>query len=120
MQSKETDAQVDESDKTSCKIHTESEQEWKPIQHKRSPRKFKNLIEGTCEDVEIKGVSKSMSYHVCRLEPNLTEDKLEQYLISKNIKDVICEKLQSKWPQLYSSFKITVPSDEKICEEMLV
>ena len=105
--------QTDNNESTQNVQKSQLQTEWKTVIHKRTPKNFKNLIEGTCENEDIKGISKLTSFHVCRLEPNLTAEKLVAYLTAKNIKGVICENMQPKWPELYSSFKVTVPMEEK-------
>lgn len=44
------------------------------------------------------------------LDPELTADELSNYLRSKKIDTVECELLKSKYPDRYSSFKVSFPS----------
>lgn len=54
------------------------------------------------------------SYHVTNLEPNVDDKELLKYL--QNIAPhVRLEKLNSRYPQSYASFKVSVPADESDC-----
>lgn len=80
---------------------------------KVNKRKFKKLDVVTGVDKKagtIKGVHKYGHLHVYRLDPVITEEDLINYVKSKNINEVKCEKLNSKFPDIYSSFKVSVPS----------
>lgn len=48
--------------------------------------------------------------HISRLSPKTTEADLERFF-KQHIQDISCEKLNSKQPDVYSSFKVTVPAD---------
>lgn len=57
---------------------------------------------------DFKGVTKYIDYHVSRLPPNLNENDVVKYLNGKNITDIKCSKMVSKYPDEYASFKISV------------
>lgn len=76
---------------------------------KRRGNKLEVIIGSNKNECDIKGVSKFRHFHVYRLEPTMTSEKLINYIKTKNIPDVMCEKLNSKYPEEYSSFKISVP-----------
>ncbi|KAK9754986.1 hypothetical protein QE152_g786 [Popillia japonica] len=44
-----------------------------------------------------------------KLDKDTSVNDIQGYLKSKNFKDIICEKLASKHPDEYASFKISVP-----------
>lgn len=76
---------------------------------KRNDRKS-NTIYGTAEsDCAIKAVARYAHLHVYRLDPDLSVEQLSNYLKTKNILNSKVEKLQSKYPEQYSSFKVSVP-----------
>ncbi|XP_044747921.1 uncharacterized protein LOC123309099 [Coccinella septempunctata] len=54
---------------------------------------------------------KQLSYlHVSRLSPETTVLELQNFL-KEHIQNVSCEKLNSKQPELYSSFKVSLPTE---------
>ncbi|KAJ3656330.1 hypothetical protein Zmor_015414 [Zophobas morio] len=75
--------------------------------------KTKPII-GTSNNRKLLSVLKksTISIHLSRLVPATTERDILDYLGTLN-KDVLCEKLVSKKPDVYSSFKIEVPRDLK-------
>ena len=60
--------------------------------------------------VKLKGVAKTVSLHVYRLSPSTTVDQVEQFL-KADFPEVKCEKLNSRQPDVYSSFKVDVYED---------
>lgn len=72
-----------------------------------------NVVYGTADkNCSIKAVRRFSHFHVSRLDPNLTVEELLQYLQGRDIANAKLEKLQSKYPEQYSSFKVSVPSDQ--------
>ncbi|XP_074041177.1 uncharacterized protein [Leptinotarsa decemlineata] len=55
----------------------------------------------------VKGVPKYVSLHVCRLDPQTSSEDLTRSLV-KHFPEVKCEELKSRFPTLYSSFKVTI------------
>lgn len=78
---------------------------------KKSNRKSTIICGSNNTETVIKGVVKYAHLHVFRLAPTVTEDNLKDYLTSKGIDKLKCEKLISKHPDDYSSFKVSVPMD---------
>lgn len=76
---------------------------------KHFTKRKNNTIHGTSNEASIKGATRYAFLHVSRLQPDLTEDKLIQYLEMKKFTSIKCEKLQSKYPEEYSSFKVSIP-----------
>ncbi|KAK9729729.1 hypothetical protein QE152_g15787 [Popillia japonica] len=86
-----------------------------PVVRKGSPYKnCQRVIYGTAQtDCTIKAVARYAHLHVSsyRLDPSLTVEELDNYLKSRNILNAKLEKLQSKRPDEYSSFRVSVPMD---------
>lgn len=80
---------------------------------RRQIRRNKDLIVGKMKnDALFKGVTKYDNYHVFNCEPNLTPEQLKSYLIDDvKIPEVDCQKMDSKHPERYSSFKVSVPNN---------
>ncbi|KAK9872182.1 hypothetical protein WA026_016236 [Henosepilachna vigintioctopunctata] len=77
-------------------------------------RTRKNMsINGTGQGnkVTIKGVMAYSHLHICKLDPNLTEEEIIQYLRDNDFTDIRCVKLVSRRPEEYSSFKISAPRE---------
>lgn len=70
------------------------------------------LIRGTAEDSVIRGVMKYAYLHAYRLDPTLKAENVKNCLLSKNIGTVMCEQLNSKYPEEYSSFKVSLPAEK--------
>lgn len=66
-------------------------------------------ISGKVSD-KVKGVSKPISLHVYRLTPDTEQNDIIQFL--KPVLPVLsCEKLNSRQPEIYSSFKIDIAEE---------
>lgn len=78
---------------------------------KRRINKNEKTVTGTLkQENTFKGVTRFFDYHVYNCEPQLTVEELRNYI--KNdilIPEVTCEKMNSKHPERYSSFKVSVP-----------
>lgn len=70
-----------------------------------------NKVYGKSESAPFKGVAKLGHLHVYRLEPTVTAGAVGDYLKNCGFTGVTCEGLQSKYPDVYSSFKISCPVD---------
>lgn len=69
-----------------------------------------SIVQGTAKSgIAIGGAERYSYFHVCYLDPKLNDRDLMSYLKDCNITQVKCEKLNSKFPDEYSSFKIGVP-----------
>lgn len=88
-------------------VHTLDEGKWE--YPKRRRKNFTRTIYGKgADDSTFKGVAKYIDYHIYRLPPNFVEKDVLQHLSSKNISEVTCEKMNSRYPNQYSSFKVSV------------
>ncbi|CAG9815509.1 unnamed protein product [Phaedon cochleariae] len=76
---------------------------WRETKRKRR----RNVIIGKNSTEIVKGVPKYINLHVYRLKPGTTTDELT-HLLKSNFPEVACESLNSKFPELYSSFKVTI------------
>lgn len=104
---------VENYQKTNPKKTNENENDnlgWMPVERKnKRPRNRKsNVTYGQSESDDIKGVPRSGYLHAYRFHPSVTKDQVTAYLNNKGFQHVICESLQSKHPEIYASFKITV------------
>lgn len=88
--------------------------QWQTVTRKNSKSsKRLNSIYGTGKDTTIKGAMKYSHFHVSGLEPAVTQEDVINYLKGKNIDSVKCEKLNSKRPDEYASYKLSVPVQYK-------
>ena len=87
------------------------EEEWRPVQNRRGRRS--NTIQGTAtESLPIEGAVNFHHFHVFQVAPHVTEATMLKYLTDKEFTKVKCEKMRSKRPDEYSSYKISVPADQ--------
>ena len=81
--------------------------EWQTV---RKRRRSKGIIGSRTETRScIKGVIKRAFLHVSKLNPHVTVDDLKAHLTDIGIEEAQVEKLNSKYPAYYSSFKVTIP-----------
>lgn len=78
--------------------------------HNKS-KQSKPIIGSGVNDGFLKGIPRMVHFHVTRLQPDTSEDMVVNHLRSI-VSVVTCEKLSSKAPNVYSSFKISVPSKD--------
>ncbi|XP_044747663.1 uncharacterized protein LOC123308918 [Coccinella septempunctata] len=84
-----------------------------PVRNKRTKRVDKTIVgSGKAEEMSIRGIPKYGYLHVCKLDPSLKPDLIVKHLNTNGFVGVICEKLESKRPKEYLSFKITVPAED--------
>ncbi|KAB0800373.1 hypothetical protein PPYR_06113 [Photinus pyralis] len=76
---------------------------------KTRKNKLPSLTTGTCKsECTLKGVAKRLNFHVSRLHPSTSVPQIVNHLINSNIADPHVEKLSSKYPTTYSSFRISI------------
>lgn len=81
------------------------------IKHKRrNPLTVVGRKVNSDNSMKLKGVSKVVSLHVYRLDPETKSDDLIEFLKS-DFPVMSCEKLNSRYPDLYASFKIDITED---------
>lgn len=84
--------------------------EWES-QRKRKQRFSRSIVYGNLTGgTMFKGVTKYTDYHVFNCDREMRVEELSKYLTEEiKIPNIICEKMDSKHPDRYSSFKISVP-----------
>ena len=82
---------------------------WSVFENKKNKKRKPPVIGKSVEPslTGIKSVPKASSLFVFRLDPVTTCEDLIKYL-EKDFPEVTCEKLRSKYPSCYSSFKVTI------------
>nr|CAI5850543.1 unnamed protein product [Callosobruchus analis] len=91
-------------------VRNDQRQDWIEVSHgrKRNKHNNNNAIVGTAKNVtSIQANPKKGFLFISRLQPN-TDPKDIVAALRKDFPEVTCEKLVSKHPELYSSFKVTV------------
>nr|CAH7714791.1 unnamed protein product [Callosobruchus chinensis] len=79
---------------------------WQRVQGRRT-RKRSSLVIGAGSDNNVKGVAKRVSLHVSRIHPQTTLDEMET-MVRCNFPEASVEQLKSKYPDEYSSFKVSI------------
>lgn len=82
--------------------------EWEFPKRRRNVRRTRAIYGKALDETSFKGVAKYIDYHVYRLPPEFNEENVITYLKSKNVTDIKCQKMTSRYPNEYSSFKISV------------
>lgn len=85
-------------------VETQNNSAWSVVQKNKKHRK---TITGTGLNCKLKAAPSYVYFHVYRLDPSCTEQDLKSYL-STIFPEVMCYKLDSKYPSEYSSFKVGV------------
>lgn len=87
-----------------------SKSKWEIVNHKKEKRKERSIIligDGSEVNKNLKAVPRVKFIHVSKLHPNTEVKDVIEFLIPL-FPEVQCEKLISKFPQYYSSFKVTI------------
>lgn len=97
--------------KLSC--DKDGESRWKVVNYKRSYlRTRKTLITGTySESSEVEGLDRFRTFHVSNLKPDTTIENLRN-ILQRNFSNFTCEKLDSRYLEYYSSFKVLIPASD--------
>ncbi|KAK9710193.1 hypothetical protein QE152_g26138 [Popillia japonica] len=82
---------------------------WKTVNRIRNNKNKSNVIYGSTNNTTIKRITAYADYHVCKLEPEVTEPQVINYLKEKNVIGAKCERMESRRPKEYASFKVSVP-----------
>lgn len=94
---------------TSKSKSTIKNDEWNLVT--RTRRKRQVIVGNNKESSLIKGVPKLAALHVYRVDKNTTSDELTT-LLTSNFQELKCEKIISKHPEIYSSFKVTILEED--------
>lgn len=82
--------------------------DWK-VQKRRQSRRF--VVGGNNDEaIEIKAIPKYVSLHVTRLRPDTKPEELKKMLLDE-FPEVQCENHLSKFPELYTSMKVTIKQE---------
>lgn len=81
------------------------------MQSRKKSNKNKTIT-GIAANLQLKAVSKFSYLYITRLDKDITVEDLRQHLQQFNYKEVICDKMNSKHPEIYSSFRVGVPSHQ--------
>lgn len=79
---------------------------------------FKKVIRKKIEqyliavNLPLKAITQYRYLHVYNLLPETTADDIIKHLMAQNILRVQCEQMISKYPEKYSSFKLTFPIEQ--------
>uniref|UniRef100_A0A6M2DST3 Protein photinus pyralis n=1 Tax=Xenopsylla cheopis TaxID=163159 RepID=A0A6M2DST3_XENCH len=92
----------------------EINENWTLVQKRKKAKRKTKYIEGTNTSTLITGVTKYSYLHVFKLAPSTSAEGLTKYLNEKGFKNIICEKMQSKLPEVYASFKVAVEKSDMI------
>lgn len=85
---------------------------WKLVDKRRKPKPSPIVGDLKNDDTTLKGVPRTMFLHVSKLNPDTTVDQVLDHLKQGQRRPVaVCEKLTSKFPTHYSSFKVGVPEE---------
>lgn len=81
---------------------------------RRRRKKFSDAILGEAAKtgIGLKLVLKKIHLHVTRFHPDTSSGDVKDFLSSKLL-DAECESIKLKFPDYYSSFKVSVDLDEK-------
>lgn len=89
-----------------------SRAKWEVQRSQRRKFQNKDCIHGNLKNSAsaFKGVPKLIDFHVFNCAPNTTSEYLKNYLMDNaKIPDLKCEQIVSKYPDRYSSFKVSIP-----------
>lgn len=86
-------------------------EKWTTVRRKNHRRRDEPIIgDLQPEGLTLKSVPTKAYLHISKLDPNTTVAQLSEYL-RPTCADVACEKLESRFPNIYSSFKVGVSKD---------
>ncbi|PSN46641.1 hypothetical protein C0J52_07092 [Blattella germanica] len=91
-------------------INNGTEETWAQMTSRRKQRKPEVIGTKGVNGEKLKGVSKTISLHVCRLIPNAEEEDVIEYL-KPTCPVLSCLKLNSRQPDIYSSFKVDIAEE---------
>lgn len=80
------------------------------VKNKKKYSNKRNITVGAGTNSKLKAVVKYMYLYISKLDKDTTVNDVEKYLKYMNFNDFKCDKMESKRPDVYSSFRIGVPS----------
>lgn len=82
--------------------------DWDLVNRKKNLTSRKALVVGSYSgSTNVEGLDKFKAFHVSNLKPDTKVEDLENFL-KKNFTNVKCVKLESRYPETYSSFKVLI------------
>lgn len=107
-------------DTNACDIQKNEESgggaSWRLVENRRRGRqgRLANAVIGELSTGlgNLRVVPRKSYLHVTRLHPDTTTADVVEFLDGK-IMDISCEQIKSKFPEHYSSFKVTINSDDR-------
>lgn len=80
---------------------------FKVVTKKKRPMNS-HLVMGTAKDSSLKGALQYNHFHIRGLDPQTSEFDVKDFLSKNRFLHAKCEKIQSKYPDSYSSFKVSI------------
>ncbi|KAK9718677.1 Trypsin [Popillia japonica] len=80
---------------------------FKVVTKKKRPMNS-HLVMGTAKDSSLKGALQYNHFHIRGLDPQTSEFDVKDFLSQNRFLHAKCEKIQSKYPGSYSSFKVSI------------
>lgn len=91
---------------------TDDTNDFQLVRRQRKSNSKGNTITGTAPSSNLKAITKYNYVYVTRLDKTTSVEDIVGYLKEKNFLNVICDKMSSKKPDVYSSFRVGVPFNE--------
>ncbi|KAK5647551.1 hypothetical protein RI129_002443 [Pyrocoelia pectoralis] len=96
---------------------TDNNTEFTVVSYKKRPNRVKNApivgeLELAKDNSILKAIERVAYLHVFKLHPSTTTDEVIAYL-RPSFPEVECEQLKSVHPEIYSSFKVTIKSENR-------
>lgn len=101
------DIQTNTSSCSNDEFHKNVENQWSVATYNKPTNRRRKMIVGSNKDSSIKGIRKFVHLHVCRIDLGTTASDLQE-LLKNSFSEVLCESIKPKYPNLYSSFKVSI------------
>lgn len=85
----------------------ETSKEWSTAKTRKSHRKTSGIVGKSKQVTEIKTAPRKSFLHISRLSPETTVAQITK-VVKQTFPEAVCEQLQSKYPEHYTSFKVTI------------
>ncbi|KAK9679379.1 hypothetical protein QE152_g40079 [Popillia japonica] len=86
---------------------TDNGNEFQTVRNRRNPSKKPQV--GRATDTNLRAVVSCPHLYLSKLDKNRTFEDVQNYLMGKGFPEFECQKMVSKRPDIYSSFKVGVP-----------
>ncbi|KAK9731533.1 hypothetical protein QE152_g13617 [Popillia japonica] len=81
---------------------------FQPVVNRRKNTKPRTVIMGLGTNTKLKAVMKYSYLYISKLDKDTTVEDIIKYLEGKNFSEIKCDKMNSKRPDIYSSFRLGV------------